>query len=172
MDRERSRRYLDEAGRLLLLPLQQPGDLLLGLLAFAEVTQNLDVPLEAAVLQGRDQAARPKAAPVLANEPVIVGRPACGPRRLEFPLWFAGQPIFGSVELCERLSDDLFRLVAQEAFRPGVPTGHLPAWVHEEEGVVAHALDQQTEPLFALPERPFPGFTQSQRLPPRPQQHF
>src|SRR5439155_7355801 len=78
MDRERSRRDLDEAGRLLLLPLQQPGDLLPGLLAFAEVTQNFDVPSEAPVLQGGGQAARPKAAPVFSNEPVIVGRPADG----------------------------------------------------------------------------------------------
>src|SRR5437588_8069098 len=48
----------------------------------------------------------------------------------------------------------------------------MPAGAEEEEGVVGGALDQQTEPLFALPQRPFPRLTQSQRLLPRPQQHF
>ena len=79
---ETSMKTLAESGLLGLTLTTEAGGGGAGMRSFAEVTENLDVPAEAPVLQGRGQAARPKAAPVFANEPVIVRRPACGPRRL------------------------------------------------------------------------------------------
>src|SRR5215208_669899 len=50
-------------------------------------------------------------------------------------------------------SENLLLAIALDVVRPFVPAGHLTIRIEHEDGVVFHALHQQTKPFLVLPQR-------------------
>ena len=75
---------------------------------------------------------------------MISAREAPSARRgLELVLGPAAVDRLLRVEDREMAPDDLVGTVALDALRAGIPRRHAPFPVQQEDGVIAHALDQQ-----------------------------
>ena len=62
-------------------------------------------------------------------------------------LRLAGANVFGRKEAGKVLPDDFVRLVAEEAFRPWVPTEQMSVESDQEDGVLLRIRRQQVESL-------------------------
>ena len=59
----------------------------------------------------------------------------------------AGEDVFGGKETRKMLPDDFMCVVAEDAFRPGVPAEEAPFQSDQEEGVLLGVRRQQIEAL-------------------------
>src|SRR5207245_5544997 len=66
--------------------------------------------------------------------------------------WLASFHILRCVEAGEVLANDFVRLVALDALSPRIPTGNASLRVQHQNRVIRYLRNQQTEPLFALPQ--------------------
>ena len=62
-------------------------------------------------------------------------------------LGLAGENVFGRKEAGKVLPDDFVGLVAENAFRPGVPTEQMPVESDQEDGVLLRIRRQQVKSL-------------------------
>ena len=123
---------------------------LLGLPPCRQVTGDLEEPSGAARLvpQGGDDDVGPEPGAVLAHPPALVLEPPVGHGPPQLLLGPARPDGLLGVEAGEVLADDLVGPVALDPLGPGVPGGDVPGRVEQEDGVVAHPLDQLVEVLL------------------------
>ena len=102
---------------------------------------------------GRADDLREEARPVLPHAPrlrlaaaALHHRRQLAPQRLEVALRLR-------MEQRDRPADDLLGGVAGHPLRAGVPTRHAAVEIDDDDRVVAHRVDQEAHPFFALPER-------------------
>ena len=84
---------------------------------------------------------------VLAHLPAIASARTVRQRRLEFMLGLAREDVFGRKEAGEVLPDDFVGLIAEEAFRSGVPAEQVSVESDQENGVLLRIGRQQVESL-------------------------
>src|SRR5215211_5586437 len=82
---------------------------------------------------------------ILAHEPVFLLRATIPNRRLEVSLGPAPPCVFFGEEYGVVLSDDLFGLVAFQAFGTRVPACYAPLRIEHEDRVIPNAFHQGAE---------------------------
>ena len=123
-------------------------------LALGHVTGDLGEAdqLACPVADGAEHYAGPEARAVLAGAPALLLEMAGAGGDLQLASGLARGGLLRGIEAREVLPDDLLRRIAFHALGAGIPAGHSPLGVEQEEGVVLDALDHQAEALLALPE--------------------
>src|SRR5687767_14811386 len=84
------------------------------------------------------------------DAPAFLLGPAGAPRLGNLLPGFARLHVLWNVETREMLSDDLVPAVTLDPLGAGVPAGHNPFWIEQEDRVVGYALHEQPEPLLRL----------------------
>jgi hypothetical protein len=120
-------------------------------LVFGHVAGQLREPdqLAGIVAQRRDRDTGPEGRAVLAHPPSLVQETA---RRLGHPQLVGGParlPRLRRVEDRKVLADDFLGRVALDSLGADVPGDHHAIRIEHEDRVLAHAFDQQPEPLLA-----------------------
>ncbi len=128
---------------------------LLGRTPFGEVARDLAEAdeLARAVAQRGDQHVRPERRAILPDAPaflLVLARPRGD---LQLAGGLVGGEILGEIELREVLPDDLLGAVLVDPLGRVVPRGHPAGGVEHEDGIVLHAIDEETEALLALAQR-------------------
>src|SRR5205823_3049934 len=78
------------------------------------------------------------------HAPALVLHTALARRRLQLPGRLAARYVLGRIEDRKVSAYDLTGRISLESKRSFVPAEDMPRWVESEDGVVLHALDQQT----------------------------
>ena len=81
--------------------------------------------------------------------------PAAGSGDGEHLLRAAALDVFRGKETGKVAPDNLFRAVALDALRPGIPAHNLALRVQHENGVVLDSVEQHPVLFFAVPQRLF-----------------
>lgn len=89
----------------------------------------------------------PKPRAVLADLPTSAVSSTVSQRGLEFVLGLAGANVFGRKEVGKVLANDFIRMIAEDAFRPSIPTEHMSFQSDKEDGVLFRIHRQQLKAL-------------------------
>jgi hypothetical protein len=159
--RQRAAQLMRKQGHELLLapvgldePLG-PFPLVLQRLAFGEIVHHPDegTRLLVFVEEGRDDGLAPEPGAVPPNLPATAVGPAFHGSSVDFAFRATRQYVFGREESREVLADDFVGLVAEDAFRAGIPAQNLPPRADQEDGVFLRVRGQRVESLFHLSRR-------------------
>src|SRR5690606_25365529 len=117
-----------------------------------EIAGNFGVAAQLALpaVDGREDDMRPEGAAVLAHAQPLVLVAAELARLLQLLLGPLLAPSLLGIEEREVPADDFRRRVSLDALGPGVPAGDPALAIEHVNRVVAHALHQHAEALFAL----------------------
>ena len=139
-------------GRLLARALDHR---LLGVLALRHVAGHFREPdqFPALVVHSAQDDARPQPRAVLPDSPALFLETARRRGGLELHRGFSRGSVLLRIEAREVLPDDLRGRVAFHALGAGIPAHDASLGIEHENGVILHAADQQTEPLFAFAQQ-------------------
>ena len=136
---------------------QQPAVLRSRLLAFAEIAADLgkaaQISRRIAQRGAGDIGQKPGA--IFPHPHALFFVPAAGGGDGEHFLRAAALDVFRGKETGKIAPDNLFRAVALDALRPGIPTHNPALRVQHENGVVLDSVEQHPVLFFAVPQRLF-----------------
>ena len=136
---------------LALLEHREPS--LFGKHPFGDVAGDLGETAEGprGVVDRGDDDVRPESGAILADAPSFAFGRSVLPRQLESLLRFSGGDILLRIENREMLPDDLLVFVPLDPARPEIPGRDLPVGIENEDGVIAHRIDEETHQLLGFP---------------------
>ncbi len=120
---------------------------LLGRLPLCDVAGGVDEADDGSPVVADDlqRGLRPEPAPVLTDPPAFALEMAARQGRLQRAFGQAAAAILLAVEQGDVPADGLVGRIAGDPLRPGIPAGHQPLRIHQEDGVVGDGVQKHLE---------------------------